>query len=56
MTDERQTKYESIDHFIKAHSKPCTECDELRVNYELDADGVCLYCKARSHDGTLKGE
>ena len=36
-------KFESIDHFIDCHTKLCKECEEPRVNYELDKDGVCVY-------------
>jgi hypothetical protein len=37
-------RYESAEHFIMCNSRVCPECDELRVNYELNESGVCVYC------------
>ena len=38
-------KFKSIDHFIDYHTKLCKECDGEMLPYELDKDGVCVYCK-----------
>ena len=38
-------RYESAEHFIMCNSRVCPECDELRVNYELNESGVCVYCE-----------
>jgi hypothetical protein len=38
-------RYESVEHFIMCNSRVCPECDELRVNYELNESGVCVYCE-----------
>lgn len=37
--------YESVEHFILCNSRVCPECKQLRVNYELNKDGVCVYCE-----------
>ena len=38
-------KFKSIDHFIDCHTKLCKKCDGEMLPYELDKDGVCVYCK-----------
>ena len=38
-------RYESIEHFIMSNAEACSECGELRVNYELNDAGVCIYCE-----------
>ena len=43
-------RFESAEHFIMANSRLCTECNELRVNYELHKDGVCIYCRKETND------
>ena len=43
-------RFESAEHFIMANSRLCTECNELRVNYELHKDGVCIYCREENDD------
>ena len=49
--------YESIDHFIMAHSRVCHKCSELRTNYELNPSGVCIYCtKENSNDQATSKE
>ena len=46
----RQTKFDSIDHFIQHHTKLCSECEEERLNYELNKDEVCIYCEKKEGD------
>ena len=49
MTKEngRQTKFDSIEHFIQHHTKLCVACNEERLNYELNNDEVCIYCEKK---------
>jgi hypothetical protein len=45
-------RYESAEHFILCNSRVCPECDELRVNYELNESGVCIYCEEDEDEQT----
>ena len=46
-------KFKSIDHFIDCHTKLCKKCGGEMLPYELDKDGVCIYCRQQKENNDV---
>ena len=49
-------RFKSLDHYIDCHVRLCKKCNGEMLPYELDKDGVCVYCRVAYNTGDLLPE